>query len=76
MAPGTSAPPRAKPRADPPAIMSSLFEQHPLRQTLNDEVHARPPVPLDTPEFVTYLAFLHHEGSASREAAHLAQLAE
>ncbi len=56
--------------------MSSLFEQHPLRQTLNDEVHARPPVPLDTPEFVTYLAFLHHEGSASREPAHLAQLAE
>lgn len=56
--------------------MSSLFEQHPLRQTLNDEVHARPPVPLDTPEFVTYLAFLHHEGSAGREAAHLAQLAE
>lgn len=56
--------------------MSSLFEQHPLRQTLNDEVHARPPVPLDTPEFVTYLAFLHHEGSAARESAHLAQLAE
>lgn len=54
----------------------SLFEQHPLRQTLNDEVHARPPVPLDTPEFVTYLAFLHHEGSAGREAAHLAALAE
>lgn len=43
--------------------MSSLFEQHPLRQTLNDEVHARPPVPLDTPEFVTYLAFLHHEAA-------------
>ena len=55
--------------------MSSLFEQHPLRQALSDEVHARPPVPLDTPEFVTYLAFLHHEGSAEREAAHLAQLA-
>jgi uncharacterized membrane-anchored protein len=55
--------------------MSSLFEQHPLRQKLSDEVHARPPVPLDTPEFVTYLAFLHHEGSAERESAHLAQLA-
>ena len=52
----------------------SLFEQHPLRQTLNDEVHARPPVPLDTPEYVTYLAFLHHEGSAERETAHLAAL--
>ena len=53
-----------------------LFEQHPLRQSLSDEVHARPPVPLNTPEFVTYLAFLHHEGSAEREAAHLRQLAE
>jgi uncharacterized membrane-anchored protein len=55
--------------------MSSLFEQHPLRSALSDEVHARPPVPLDTPEFVTYLAFLHHEGSAGREADHLAALA-
>lgn len=63
------------PSTTPPAIMSSLFEQHPLRQVLNDEVHARPPVPLDTPEFVTYLAFLHHEGSAGREADHLAALA-
>ena len=52
-----------------------FFEQHPLRQTLSDEVHARPPVALDTPEFVTYLAFLHHEGSAEREADHLRALA-
>lgn len=52
------------------------FEQHPLRQTLSDEVHARPPVALDTPEFVTYLAFVHHEGSAEREADHLRSLAE
>lgn len=52
----------------------SMFEQHPLRQALNDEVHARPPVPLDTPEYVTYLAFVHHEGSAERETAHLAAL--
>ena len=53
-----------------------FFEQHPLRQTLSDEVHARPPVALDTPEFVTYLAFVHHEGSAEREADHLKALAE
>lgn len=52
------------------------FDQHPLRQSLNDEVHARPPVPLDTPEFITYLALLHHEGSAGRESSHLALLAE
>lgn len=53
----------------------SLFEEHPLRRTLNDEVHARPPVPLDSPEFVTYLAFLHDDGSAGREPVHLEQLA-
>lgn len=53
-----------------------LFDEHPLRQKLNDEVHARPPVTLETPEFVTYLAFLHVDGSAEREGAHLRQLAE
>lgn len=53
----------------------SLFEEHPLRRSLNDEVHARPPVPLDAPEFVTYLAFVHADGSAQQEASHLRQLA-
>ncbi|TAH45419.1 MAG: DUF3422 domain-containing protein [Betaproteobacteria bacterium] len=53
-----------------------MFEQHPLRQALSDEVHARPPVALDTPELITYLAFVHHEGSAEREADHLKALAE
>ncbi|MDT3668795.1 MAG: DUF3422 domain-containing protein [Aromatoleum sp.] len=52
------------------------FEEHPQRRLLNDEVHARPPVPLETPEFVSYLAFLHVEDSASREAEHLNDLAE
>ena len=54
----------------------SLFEEHPQRRLLNDEVHARPPVPLETPEFVSYLAFLHVDASASREAPHLNRLAE
>lgn len=52
-----------------------LFEEHPQRRLLNDEVHARPPVPLETPEFVSYLAFFHVEDSASREAEHLNHLA-
>ncbi|WP_341645700.1 DUF3422 family protein [Thauera sp. SDU_THAU2] len=51
------------------------FEQHPLRRILSDEIHARPPVALDTPACVTYLAFTHHEGSAEREAIHLQALA-
>ena len=54
----------------------SLFAQHPLRHTLNDEVHARPPVPLSTPEYVSYLAFLHDDGSAQHEIEHLAALLE
>ena len=54
----------------------SPFEEHPQRHALNDEVHARPPVPLDTPEFVTYLAFVHQDGSAVREGLHLRALAE
>ncbi|MCK0512123.1 DUF3422 family protein [Aromatoleum buckelii] len=52
-----------------------LFEEHPQRRALNDEVHSRPPVPLNTPEFVSYLAFLHIDGSADLEPAHLHQLA-
>jgi uncharacterized membrane-anchored protein len=53
----------------------SPFDEHPLRRALNDEVHARPPVPLQSPAQVTYLAFLHHDGSVAREAAHLHGLA-
>jgi uncharacterized membrane-anchored protein len=54
----------------------SLFEEHPLRKTLNDEVHARPPVALQGSELVTYLAFLHENGSADRELDHLRLLAQ
>lgn len=53
-----------------------LFEQHPLREVLSNEVHARPPVPMTAPEVVSYLAFVHENGSAEREPAHLALLAE
>ncbi len=54
----------------------SLFEEHPLRRSLNDEVHARPPVALRPPERVTYLAFLHENGSAEAEVAHLRLLTQ
>jgi uncharacterized membrane-anchored protein len=53
----------------------SLFQEYPQRRSLNDEVHARPPVPLETPEFISYLAFLHVGDSAAHEAGHLRQLA-
>jgi uncharacterized membrane-anchored protein len=50
------------------------LEEHPLRHELNAEVHARPPVPLQCPEAVSYLALLHDAGS-SNEAAHIKLLA-
>ncbi|MFA7605396.1 MAG: DUF3422 domain-containing protein [Rhodocyclaceae bacterium] len=55
--------------------MSSFFREHPLRQSLSDEIHARPPVPLDAPESVSYLAFLHEDDSLQREDEHLRALA-
>lgn len=53
----------------------SLFQEHPLRQSLNDEVHSRPPVPLQSPEVVTYLAYFHGGRDADGEAQHVRQLA-
>lgn len=51
------------------------IQEHPLRHALNAEVHARPPVPLQCPEAITYLALLHDADGASDEAAHIKLLA-
>jgi uncharacterized membrane-anchored protein len=45
-----------------------------LRQRLNDEVHARPPIPLEAPALVSYLAFLRDGQAPQAERAHLGQL--
>jgi uncharacterized membrane-anchored protein len=52
-----------------------MFQQHPLRHSLNDEVHARPPLPLRSPEQVSYLAFVHDARGAPGEVEHLQALA-
>ncbi len=39
------------------------FSEHDQRQALNDEFHARPPVPLESPQLISYLA-LHHKDEA------------
>ncbi len=50
------------------------FAEHELRQSLNAEFHARPPVPLESPQLISYLA-LHHEGEPPGSAhQHLAAL--
>lgn len=53
--------------------MPSLSE-HPLRQRLNDELHARPPMILGQAEWVSYLAVLHEGATVSDEETHLRRL--
>lgn len=50
------------------------FSQHPQRQRLNDEVHARPPVPLEAPTLVSFLAFVHDETRPGGDRSHLGLL--
>ena len=53
----------------------TLYKAHPLRQELNDEVHSRPPMPLRGPTRISYLVFVHADGSPDHEPLHLQQLA-
>jgi uncharacterized membrane-anchored protein len=51
-----------------------LPENHPLRQELHDEVHARPPVPLQIPSRLSYLALLSEPDHIPAERDYLAAL--
>lgn len=62
---------RDLPEADLPATL-----EHPLRQALANEIHARPPVPVTAPEQVACLAFLRAPDAREIELAHLAALGE
>jgi len=54
------------------AGMTTLLPpDHPERLTLADEVHARPPEPLETPSRATYVAVLMAHENRPRELAHL-----
>jgi uncharacterized membrane-anchored protein len=53
-----------------------LPADHPERFGLAEEVHARPPEPLEAPARLTYLAVLVEAEERSREAAHLYWLCE
>lgn len=50
--------------------------EHPLRYKLNNELHARPPVPLEAPQFISYMALTHDGRSAGDELVHLRGLAD
>ena len=45
--------------------------QHPLRAQLNQELHARPPIALAGPTWISLLAVLHEGFAAADEEAHL-----
>jgi uncharacterized membrane-anchored protein len=49
---------------------------HPLRQRLNDEVHTRPPIPLEAPALVSYLAFTRENHGQEAERSHIGLLYE
>ena len=54
--------------------MAHLPPNHPERLVLADEVHARPPEPLDLPARATYLAVLVDADERERERQHVARL--
>ena len=51
-----------------------LPESHPLRRELHDEVHARPPVSLQIPSRVSYVALVSEAENIQAERLHLAAL--
>jgi uncharacterized membrane-anchored protein len=52
----------------------AFLPEHPLRQRLNNELHARPPILLGEPSRISYLAMLHLGNPAQDEEAHLNDL--
>ena len=58
----------------PMTVRIDPSQEHPLRQRLNDEVHARPPTLLNGQEWVSYLAVVHGDATAEAEETHLRQL--
>ncbi|HEY6134643.1 MAG TPA: DUF3422 domain-containing protein [Rubrivivax sp.] len=54
--------------------MPLLPADHPEREVLAEEVHARPPVPVETPSRASYVAVLVGPDDRERERQHLAAL--
>jgi uncharacterized membrane-anchored protein len=50
------------------------FKEHPLRDTLAEEMHARPHGVIDAPAKVSYLAVVNAESGGTADHAHLAEL--
>ncbi len=50
------------------------FAEHAQRHALNDEFHARPPVPLESPQLISYLAMHHDDCEPGAALQHLIAL--
>ena len=59
-----------------PRLTLSGLEEHPLRQRLNNEFHARPPVPLVGAVLVSHLVFKHSAEKAPAARDNLAKLCQ
>ncbi|MGE5471085.1 MAG: DUF3422 family protein [Bacteroidota bacterium] len=59
-----------------PRLTLAELEEHPLRQRLNNEFHARPPVPLVGAMLVSHLVFKHSATTAQAERDNLAKLCQ
>jgi len=59
-----------------PRFEISELEEHPLRQRLNNEFHARPPIPLIGPTLVSHLVFKHNGSTIPQERDNLTRLCQ
>ncbi len=59
-----------------PRFAISELEEHPLRQRLNNEFHARPPLPLEGPLLVSHLVFKRGRTSIQPERDNLTRLTQ
>ena len=59
-----------------PRLSLAELEEHPLRQRLNNEFHARPPVPLQGAMLVSHLVFKHSATTVQAERDNLATLCQ
>ena len=59
-----------------PRLLLAQLEEHPLRQRLNNEFHARPPIPITGPVLVSHLVFKHSATTGQAEKENLAKLCQ
>jgi uncharacterized membrane-anchored protein len=59
-----------------PRLQIAELEEHPLRQRLNNEFHARPPIPIVGPVLVSHLVFKNPRSAIEEERANLTRLCQ